>query len=115
MTLCLPVLAPIAKATATSARSAQAVTSAVKANIGAPSFPPRRQDLVHAHPALFERQRGARQVQPPHPGALPADDGLDRGQVRLQVVEPGPDRADVVRSHRLNAEDLEARVLEPRD
>src|SRR5580692_8041719 len=88
MTLCLPVLTPMTKATATTERIAQAVTSTVSQNTRRPSLPPGREDLVDAHPALLERERAAREVQPPHPGPLPADDGLHCGPVPLQVVQP---------------------------
>src|SRR6202044_960063 len=79
----------------------------------APGFlAPDREDLVDAHPALFEGQRAAGQVQAPDPDLLFAEDVFDGGQVLFEVVQPGPDGARVVFAHRLDPDDFEPGVLD---
>ena len=88
------------------------VTSRTRAVI---AWAPLREDLVHAHPALLEGQRAAGQVEAPDADLFVGQDLGDRGQVSLEVLQPGPDRAHVVLPHGLDPEDLEPGVLNQPD
>src|SRR3984957_1362878 len=76
---------------------------------------PNRQNLMHTHPALVERQRTAGQVQAPHPGRLRADQRGDLVLPLFQRGQPGADRPGVVLAHRPHADDLEAGPLNQGD